>query len=786
MRNVFCSTLLEFSADPRFIFLSGDLGFKALEPLKEAMGERFINAGVAEQNMVAVACGLARTGLRPWVYSIAPFLYARAFEQIRNDVCLHDLPVVLVGNGGGYGYGVMGSTHHALEDYGVLLSLPNLRAYVPAFDPDLQHGIRSLMRGGGPAYVRLGLSEQPSWLSPEPYAVWRRVLPGQGPTVVFAGPLVGGSLAAIRDAGLDADVWLVSELPVTELPAEFLLSVRNSGYLLVVEEHVPAGGLGQMLSPLLLAAGVSPLRFRHRAALGYVSGLYGSQQFHRVECGLDPASIVRTWRAGARRMMQRLPLEQKIKHLQGPILVLGASGFVGANVMHLLFQHRHDVYGTATRLPAWRLEGLPAENVTVTDLLIDSNLDHLLRAVEPRTIIDCVAYGAYSFETDSQLIYQTNFNLVSRLLARLESRQIAVYVHAGSSSEYGYHASGPSEDVTPAPNSHYAVSKASASSLIYYYGKKNGFPCANLRLYSLYGPLEDSSRLIPNLVRRGLEGRYPEFVHPDISRDFIYVDDAVEAFIDVAMNLTEADYGESFNVGTGDKTSIAQCAALAKEVFAIQADPEFSMPNRAWDVEDWYANTAKIRDRIGWEPRTKFRDGLVRTVEWFRTLADPEQYFQSTKRFGLDTKHSVSAVIACYKDNMAIPIMYERLRKTFTKLNIDYEIIFVNDGSPDDSEEVIRTMSRNDRRVRGISHSRNFGSQAAFRSGMEIASKNACVLLDGDLQDPPELIEVMVTKWREGYDVVYGRRVQRQAPVLHRVTFTRRVLRPALRRLSPA
>ena len=94
-----------------------------------------------------------------------------------------------------------------------------MRAYVPAFDSDLQHGIRSLMNVDGPAYLRLGLSEQPSWLSPEPYAVWRRVLPGEGPTVVFAGPLVGGSLAAIRDAGLNADVWLVSELPVTELPA---------------------------------------------------------------------------------------------------------------------------------------------------------------------------------------------------------------------------------------------------------------------------------------------------------------------------------------------------------------------------------------------------------------------------------------------------------------------------------------------------------------------------------------------------------------------------------------
>ena len=85
------------------------MGYQALEPLRESLGERFINAGVAEQNMVSVAAGLAKTGLQPWVYSIAPFVYARPFEQIRNDVCLHDLPVRLVGNGGGYAYGVMGS-----------------------------------------------------------------------------------------------------------------------------------------------------------------------------------------------------------------------------------------------------------------------------------------------------------------------------------------------------------------------------------------------------------------------------------------------------------------------------------------------------------------------------------------------------------------------------------------------------------------------------------------------------------------------------------------------------
>ncbi|WP_435019892.1 NAD-dependent epimerase/dehydratase family protein [Tundrisphaera sp. TA3] len=459
----------------------------------------------------------------------------------------------------------------------------------------------------------------------------------------------------------------------------------------------------------------------------------------------------------------RVPLSEKIGRLQGPILVLGASGFVGANLMRTLSRSRRDVYGTTSRSPAWRLAGLPAENVRVVDLLVDKNLDALLDEVRPRTIFHCVAYGAYSFETDSELIYRTNFHFITRLLARLESRSIAMFVHAGSSSEYGDNAAGPDESAPPSPNSDYAVSKVATANLLHYYGKRKQFPCANLRLYSVYGPLEDAARLIPGVVRHGVEGRYPQFVDPSISRDFVYVDDVTEAFVDTALNLDPALYGESFNIGTGRKTSIGEVATVARDLFGIDAEPAFTMPERRWDVRDWYALIDKARDSLGWEPRTDFREGLERTADWYRQMPDKSSYAQSSKEYGLDTVYSVTAIVACYKDGPAIPIMYERLKAVFTKLCIDFEIIFVNDSSPDDAEEVIRAISLGDRRVVGITHSRNFGSQSAFMSGMEIASKNSCVLLDGDLQDPPELIERFVTLWREGYDIVYGRRVKREA-----------------------
>ena len=457
-------------------------------------------------------------------------------------------------------------------------------------------------------------------------------------------------------------------------------------------------------------------------------------------------------------------MKERVERLQGPILVLGASGFVGANLLKMLLRYRQDAFGTSSHASAWRLEGTSAENVFAGDLLVEYNLSKLLDTVKPRTVFDCVAYGAYSFETDARLIYRTNVDFTACLIEELRRRSVHRYIHAGSSSEYGDHASGPTEDVPLRPNSHYSVSKCAAAGIIYYAGKKMGFPGANLRLYSIYGPYEDSSRLVPTVVAKGAKSTWATFVAPDIARDFVFVDDACEAFVDAALNLRQHTFGDSFNIGSGVQTTIGEFALCCKETFKLDGDPPFTMPKRAWDLPAWFADPRKAKDELQWSARTSLRDGLQKTIEWYRSLEDPERYRASSKKFGPDETYSVSAVIACFRDGQAIPIMHQRLKAVFEKLNIAHEIIFVNDNSPDDSEEIIRALSAGDRHVIGVSHSRNFGSQSAFRSGMEIATKNACVLLDGDLQDPPELIEQFVAKWREGYEVVYGRRVRREAP----------------------
>lgn len=291
MRRQLCDALVERAARPDLVFLTGDLGFGALEPLRDVLGPRFINAGIAEQNMVSVAAAMASDGLEPWTYTIAPFCYARAFEQIRNDVCLHALPVRLLGNGGGYGYGVMGATHHALEDYGILSTLPGLHLFIPAFDEDMAATIAAAGALPGPAYIRLGRGALPAGTTAPTYAPWRCLRSGTGPVVAAVGPMAGPTLAALESD--TAEIWVVCELPlpVAPPPEAFVAALRRSRRFCVVEEHVAQGGLGHSLAAWSLQTGIGLDGFRMLNAQGYPSGTYGSQEFHRRESGLDAPAI---------------------------------------------------------------------------------------------------------------------------------------------------------------------------------------------------------------------------------------------------------------------------------------------------------------------------------------------------------------------------------------------------------------------------------------------------------------------------------------------------------------
>lgn len=455
-----------------------------------------------------------------------------------------------------------------------------------------------------------------------------------------------------------------------------------------------------------------------------------------------------------------------IRALRGPILVTGGSGFIGANLFSQILAIRSDVFAVERIRKGWRLADVADQHVITADLNDSAALKNLIDEVKPQTVFDCTAFGAYSFEVEQDLIFKTNLQSVVRFTAMLAERPFSAFVHAGSSSEYGLNCSGPSESSYPQPNSDYAVSKLAATQHLQYMGKIKDFPCVSLRLYSVYGPLEDTSRLVPNLLREALRGRFPPLVDPTVSRDFVHVGDVCSAFILAAAQMNPSLYGEVFNIGSGVKTTIAELAVLAKKLFEISADPIFGdMSNRGWDVPDWYADSTKAAAVLDWRPTIGLSAGLQSTSQWVASLSDHD-FMVSANKSTVKRTRSISAIVACYKDGEAIPVMYRRLTETFKNIGIDYEIIFVNDCSPDGSAEIIQAISANDTRVLGISHSRNFGSQMAFRSGMELSTKDSVVLLDGDLQDPPELIAEFVEKWDAGYDVVYGRRVKRDMPFL--------------------
>jgi transketolase len=292
MRAEFAQAMVAlFARRKDLVFVTGDLGYMALEGIAAAYGERFINAGIAEQNAVSLAAGLARAGYLPWVYSAAVFTVLRPYEQIRNDVCLHELPVKLVGNGAGYEYGIMGATHHALEDVGALRALPNMKIYLPLVASDVAQVVGEMADDRGPSYLRLGSSAEIPGDVPA-FSPWRRLKRGRRCVVIGMGPVLQGLYEIGAPDLLDElEIWSVGTFPLEELPAELAASISEKQRVITIEEHYRAGGLGEALSYALITSGTVPKHVFCLHAVGYPSGRYGSQRWHLLESGLAGAPL---------------------------------------------------------------------------------------------------------------------------------------------------------------------------------------------------------------------------------------------------------------------------------------------------------------------------------------------------------------------------------------------------------------------------------------------------------------------------------------------------------------
>ena len=276
------------------IFITGDLGYNALENVAGKMGDRFINAGVAEQNMIGIAAGMASQGYQVICYSIAPFVVYRCLEQIRNDVCFHNMPVYVVGNGGGYGYGIMGSSHHAIEDIGTLSGLPNMRCYVPAFIEDMKACLGEMFTRKGPAYFRLGLGKNmPDYLSLNDHGAASPINTMAELTIIAQSPVANNLVAALNGHPHQSkiEVFVLNKMPLNELPSNVSASIKRTGKVLTIEEHVTVGGLGSAVALLVNEQSLPVSKFVSLHAAGYPGGLYGSQSYHQQMSGLDEENI---------------------------------------------------------------------------------------------------------------------------------------------------------------------------------------------------------------------------------------------------------------------------------------------------------------------------------------------------------------------------------------------------------------------------------------------------------------------------------------------------------------
>ncbi len=254
MRSAFIAFLEEAAHhDPNLYFIAGDVGFSVVEKFKEQHKHRYLNAGIAEQNMIGVAAGLAMMGKRPYAYSIVPFVTLRCYEQIKVDVCYQQQPVKLVGVGGGYQYGGMGATHHALEDVGALRLLPNMTVVAPATKAELVALMPQIHAHDGPLYLRLSAlplvldGTQPPVLG-QPH----ELIPGND--VIIIGSGYGVELGYQIQQQLKSEgiaCGLVSLHTVSPLPTAWF-AARRPRAIFTIEEHFVAGGMGESIAHCII------------------------------------------------------------------------------------------------------------------------------------------------------------------------------------------------------------------------------------------------------------------------------------------------------------------------------------------------------------------------------------------------------------------------------------------------------------------------------------------------------------------------------------------------------
>lgn len=306
-----------------------------------------------------------------------------------------------------------------------------------------------------------------------------------------------------------------------------------------------------------------------------------------------------------------------------PVFVTGGAGFVGACLVRALIDRGHEVH--ALLRPSsrpWRLAGLEGRlTVHRADIADADGVRSAVLAARPAAVFHLATHGAYESQADARAILTTNVLGTLNLLEASAAAGAAALVATGSSSEYGFKSEPMREADRLDPNSFYAVAKAAQTHLCGLWARKWPMGVAVFRLFSAYGPWEEPTRLVPTLIRRARAGLPLEMVSPDTARDFVYVDDVVEALLNV--KAVAALRGEVFNLGTGVETTMRDAVAAVADLLGSRSEVRWgAMPARHWDSSRWCADRARAKEVLGWEPRHSFRAGLARMAAWMEQTGD--------------------------------------------------------------------------------------------------------------------------------------------------------------------
>jgi transketolase len=303
MRSVFNKVLVDLARrDPRIYMVLADIGYGEIEPFAETFPERFINCGVAEQNMAGVACGIALEGNIVVTYSIANFPTLRCLEQIRNDYCYHNANVKIVIIGGGLAYGALGVSHQATEDIAIMRALPNMIVVCPCDFAEAEAAVHAMIAHPGPVYYRCGYKKEPDiHTGPIDFRFGKalRVRRGRDLTFVFTGT-IGNQVVPAADVlaqeGIHASVLSMHTVKPIDREA-ILTAAEETGGIVVVEEHQRDGGLGGAVAEVLADACVAPRRFLRLALPDLYVSLVGGHEWLLDQYGLSTPKMVASVKA---------------------------------------------------------------------------------------------------------------------------------------------------------------------------------------------------------------------------------------------------------------------------------------------------------------------------------------------------------------------------------------------------------------------------------------------------------------------------------------------------------